>query len=121
QALAKRGQPFGLALERRAVEEPDHRHRRLLRARSYWPSQRAAEQRDELAAFHHSITSSARAIGASLPRDLGLATRAAATMLIFLYLGSAVPSAPIQSGSVNFWSASLNSISASTTPAKSPS
>src|SRR5262245_40715183 len=50
----------------------------------------------------HSITSSARAIGASLPKERRLATRAAATMLIFLYLGSAVTSTPIQSGSVNF-------------------
>src|SRR5437764_12167121 len=38
----------------------DHRHRRLLRARRKRPRHRAAEQRDELAAFH-SITSSARA------------------------------------------------------------
>src|SRR5262249_12268021 len=34
------------------VDEPDHWHRRLLRARSHRPSGgRAAEQRDELAAF----------------------------------------------------------------------
>src|SRR5258708_38472763 len=92
----------------------------LLRARRQRPRRRAAEQRDEMPSFH-SITSSARAIGASLSRELGLATRAAATMLIFLYLGSAVTSAPIQSGSVNFWSASVSSISTSTTPSKSPS
>src|SRR5262245_60386564 len=65
---------------------------------------RAAEQRDELAA-PHPITSSARAIGASLSRERRLATRAAATMLIFLYLGSAVTSGPIQSGTVNLCSA----------------
>src|SRR5262249_24369274 len=46
---------------RPAAEEPDHRHRRLLRARRERPrGRRAAEQRDELAAVH-SITSSARA------------------------------------------------------------
>src|SRR5262245_35938981 len=49
---------------RLAVEELDHRHRRLLRARSERPRRsRTAEQRDELAALHfrgHSITSSAR-------------------------------------------------------------
>src|SRR6516225_7799555 len=33
---------------------------RLLRARRKRPSRRAAEQRDEVAALHHSITSSAR-------------------------------------------------------------
>jgi len=31
------------------VEKPDHRHRRLLRARRDRPCSRAAEQRDELA------------------------------------------------------------------------
>ena len=50
---------------RSGVEEPDHRHRRLLRARGERPRCRsAAEKRDELAAFH-SMTSSAiaRSIG----------------------------------------------------------
>jgi hypothetical protein len=42
-----------------AAEEPDHRHRLLQRSRRERPRRRAAEQRDELAAFH-SITSSAR-------------------------------------------------------------
>ena len=38
----------------------------LLRARREWPrGSRAAEQRDELAAFHHSITSSAATSGFS--------------------------------------------------------
>src|SRR5262249_25622047 len=46
---------------RPAAEKSDHRHRWLLRARSERPCRcRAAEQRDERAAFH-SITSSARA------------------------------------------------------------
>jgi hypothetical protein len=36
-------------IRRRVVEEPDHRHRRLLRARSERPCGSAAEQRDELA------------------------------------------------------------------------
>src|SRR5262249_21437426 len=43
-----------------AAEEPNHRHRRLLRTRRDRPRRRAAEQRNELAA-PHSITSSARA------------------------------------------------------------
>jgi hypothetical protein len=38
-------------------KKADHRHRRLLSARRERPRRRAAEQRDELAAFH-SITSS---------------------------------------------------------------
>src|SRR5258708_5054862 len=44
-----------------AAEEPDHRHRGLLRARRERPRRRAPEQRDELAPLH-SITSSARLI-----------------------------------------------------------
>jgi hypothetical protein len=39
----------------------DDGHRRLLRARRERPRRRAAEQRDERAPLHHSITSSARA------------------------------------------------------------
>src|SRR5262245_63890322 len=45
------------------MEQSDHRHRRLLRARRERPCGRAAEERDELAPLHslnHSITSSAR-------------------------------------------------------------
>jgi hypothetical protein len=42
------------------VQEADHRHGRLLRARRKRPDRRAAEERDELASLH-SITSSARA------------------------------------------------------------
>src|SRR5262249_23870135 len=46
----------------RAAEQADHRHRRLLRARrERLGGCRAAEQRYELAAPYHSITSSARA------------------------------------------------------------
>ena len=55
-------QRLSLILVRRTsdAEEPDHRHRRLLRARREWPrDSRAPEQRDELAPPHHSITSSA--------------------------------------------------------------
>src|SRR5262249_10608479 len=59
QSLAERGQQRPTLRERRAAEEPDHRHRRLLRARRERPGRCAAEQRYELAA-PHSITSSAR-------------------------------------------------------------
>src|SRR5262249_15693072 len=52
--------PFGRTTE----EKPDHWPRRLLRARRERPRRRAAEQRDERAAFH-SITSSALACNVS--------------------------------------------------------
>src|SRR5262249_25672248 len=45
--------------KRPAVQKPDHGDRRLLRARRERPRRRAAEQRDEVAAVNHSITSSA--------------------------------------------------------------
>src|SRR5262249_40818179 len=59
QAAPKRFHKWYVRSGRRAVEESNHRHRRLLRARCEWPSRRAANERDELAP-PHSITSSAR-------------------------------------------------------------
>src|SRR5262249_28996687 len=47
-------------VRRCAAEEPDHRHRWLLRPRRKRPCRRAADQRDDLAAVAHSMTSSAR-------------------------------------------------------------
>ena len=53
QALAKGAQALGDRLRRSGLEEADHRHRRLLRARRERPrGRRAAEQRDELAPFY---------------------------------------------------------------------
>jgi putative tryptophan/tyrosine transport system substrate-binding protein len=49
-----------IARARRLMQEPDHRHRGLLRAHGERPRRRAAEEGDELAPSHHSITSSAR-------------------------------------------------------------
>src|SRR5262245_2585598 len=46
QALAKRGHVRCKPVWRRAVEEPDYRHRRL-RLRRNWPRRRAADQRNE--------------------------------------------------------------------------
>ena len=73
------GQPpeeCGHGLGRRAVEEADHRHLRLLRPRRDRPSRGAAEKRDQLAPpDRHSITSSARASsvgGTSMPRSLAV-------------------------------------------------
>src|SRR5262245_30586286 len=73
QPLPERGNKLRRATSRRAAEKPDHRHC-LLRARRQRPCRRAAEQRDELAAFH-SITSSASASslsGTSRPSALAV-------------------------------------------------
>src|SRR5262249_42342745 len=60
-ALPKCTHPVRKPLSRCGGEKPDHRHRRLLRARRERPrGSRAADERYELAALH-SITSSARA------------------------------------------------------------
>jgi hypothetical protein len=62
--LAESAQTVRQLVRRSLIKEPDHRHRRLLRARRYWPRRRATEQRYELALVH-SITSSAVASTAS--------------------------------------------------------
>src|SRR5215475_3534975 len=59
EAQAECAQTVRHRVRRSGVEQPDYWHRRLLRARRERPcGGRAAEQRDEIAAFH-SITSSA--------------------------------------------------------------
>src|SRR5262245_64558387 len=53
QALTERGREGHIARSCRAVEKPDHRHRRLLRARRERPrGRRGTKQRDELASPH---------------------------------------------------------------------
>src|SRR5262249_33511921 len=52
EALPERGNGIFECSGRSSVEEPDHRHRRLLRARRERPHRRTAEQRDEPAALH---------------------------------------------------------------------
>ena len=69
-AAARDFEPADVSIGSKSVS--DHRHLRLLRARDERPSCHTAEQRDELAPPHHSITSSARAItavGITMPRD----------------------------------------------------
>src|SRR5262249_52539883 len=64
QTPTESGYAGGERYSRPAVEETDHRHRRLLRARHKRPRDGRAEERDELAPLHrcnHSITSSAMA------------------------------------------------------------
>src|SRR5262249_11993010 len=60
KAATETGHEWFVLLGRCRIEEPDHRHRRLLRVRRERPrGRRAADERDELAAFH-SIPSSSR-------------------------------------------------------------
>src|SRR5262245_21156989 len=76
QPLSKTAQKFGGHVERSRVEPADNWHPSLLRPRRERPcGRRAAEQRDELAPPHHSMTSSARASNmAGTSRPSALAT-----------------------------------------------
>ena len=59
QALAECAETARHGIRRSAVEEPDYRHRRLLRARSKGPrDRRTAEKRDEFASPHIPLPSS---------------------------------------------------------------
>jgi hypothetical protein len=72
------------------MEEPDHRHRRLLRTRRQRLRRRAAEQRDEFAPGAHSITSSAVASsagGTSRPRDFAVLRLITVSYLTGAYTG----------------------------------
>src|SRR5215472_908648 len=74
EPLAKRPQTIAIAVRRLAVEEPDHRHRGLLRPRRERPRGRCAENSEQCAALH-SMTSSAlnkTAVGSSRPSDLAV-------------------------------------------------
>jgi hypothetical protein len=64
QALTELCQKLRIIAGRPGAEEPDHRHRWLLRTSRDWPSRRGtAEKHDELAPFH-SITALAAASSA---------------------------------------------------------
>jgi len=56
EALPKCSQTVRQPVRRSAVKESNHRHHWLLRARGERPRGRAADQRDELAAFHSSVS-----------------------------------------------------------------
>src|SRR5262249_16486215 len=105
QALAERCQAIRWRWSSRA-QPSDNRHRLLLRARPQRPRRRrAAEQRDELAAFHlrgHSITSSARASsdgGTSSPSVLAVLRVISSSYLVGACTGSSAGFAPLRIGS----------------------
>src|SRR5262249_29376746 len=99
EALAERGHHGCVPLRRPTIEEPKHRHRRLLRARRERPrGSRAAEQRDERAAFH-SITSSASnwtELGTSRPIVLAICTLMTSSNLVNCTTGRSTGFAPLR-------------------------
>src|SRR5262249_1091954 len=87
-------------MRRSSVEKPDPRHRRLLRARRERPrDRRAADQRDELTAGAHSITSSARASsigGISMPSNLAVAKLMTSSNLVDRIIGMSAGFSPLR-------------------------
>src|SRR6516165_10143426 len=100
QSSPKHTQPGREHIARASIEEPDHRHRRLLRACRERPSsRRAAEQRDELAPSDHSITSSARtssAVGTVRPRVLAVLRVKNSSTLVPCSTGSSPGFSPLR-------------------------
>src|SRR5262249_5955577 len=98
QALPECTDKLSRAGRPRAAEEPDHRHRRLLRARRDRPRRRAADERDELPPSH-SITSSARArrvSGTARPSALAVLRLMANSYLVGACTGSCAGFSPLR-------------------------
>src|SRR5262249_41091070 len=101
---------------RPTVEEPDHRHRRLLRARRERPCGRAREERDEDSPFH-SITSSARAssVGGTVrPSALAALRLIANSKLVGACTGRSAGRVPLRIRSM--YSAARGNVSPKSTP-----
>src|SRR5262245_49878960 len=103
EALTKRGCMTCGTIKRSAADKADHQSRRLLRARRKRPrDSRAADQRDELAAFHaraHSITSSARSkipVGSSTPIALAVLRLTTNSNFVACSTGRSVGFAPLR-------------------------
>src|SRR6516165_8898880 len=100
KALAECGQILCTIGRRRAAKQSYHRHGGLLRARRERPSnRRTAKQRDELAPFDHSITSSARASsvgGTSRPSALAVLRLIASSYLVAAWTGKSAGFSPLR-------------------------
>src|SRR6516165_2783858 len=100
EAQAECAQTVRHHVRRSGVEQPDYRHCRLLRARRERPrGRRAAEDRDELAPPHHSITSSARASsvgGISRPSALAVFRLITSSNLAGCWTGRSAGFAPLR-------------------------
>src|SRR5262245_187275 len=99
QALSECSHEFLAVIERSATQNSDYRHRRLLRFRDERPRRRASEQRDELAAPDHSITSSARASsdgGTSRPSALAVFRLITSSYLVGACTGRSAGLSPLR-------------------------
>src|SRR5262249_21702667 len=100
QSLHKSSSPGTPDRSFRAQEADGRQLARLLRARRQRPSdRRAAEQRDELAASHHSITSAARAsnvAGTSRPSTLAVLRLMTSSYLVGACTGRSAGFSPLR-------------------------
>src|SRR5262249_46253881 len=100
QALAEGVYKMRHVNERSAAEKPDHRLCQLLRAGRQRPCCGCtADERDELAPLHHSITSSARAStlsGNARPSVLAVLTLIVSSYLIGCCTGNSATFAPLR-------------------------
>src|SRR5262245_53810456 len=99
QSLANDGDRMRIGSGRTAAEESNHRQPTLLRPRSDRPCRQAAEQRDELAPNHHSITSSARASsvgGTSRPSALAVLRLMISSTLVTCWTGKSTDFSPLR-------------------------
>src|SRR5215831_17156665 len=99
KSLAECGQIACSTGRLRAAEEPDHRHRWLLRPRRQRPCRRAAEQGDELAPADHSITPVASASmvgGIAMPSAFAVLRLMAKSNLVDTSTGSSAGFSPLR-------------------------
>src|SRR5207247_744760 len=100
QATVKLPQTVRVHVRRCGVEEPDHRHHRLLRAHRERPRRGcAAEKSDELATAAHSITSSARAsrvVGISRPSAFAVLRLMTSSYLVGACTGRSAGFSPLR-------------------------
>src|SRR5262249_28862670 len=99
QAFAEPRDQRRKLLGRTMMEKSNDRHRWLLRARLERPRRSAAEQRDEMATPHHSITSSARASsvgGISTPSALAVFKLMTSSYLVGVCTGRSAGFSPLR-------------------------
>src|SRR4051812_7181240 len=104
--LAEAGNESCVCFGRARVQQPDHRHRWLLRVRRERPCRRTAEQRDDLAP-PHSITSSAIASkfgGTSMSSALAVVRLITSSNLVGSCTGRSAGAAPFSILST-YWAA----------------
>src|SRR5262249_53026461 len=110
ETFTKRGRIPRVGLGRPVSDKPTHRHRLLLRARRERPRRRTADQSDELAPLHHSITSSARAsrvAGTSRPSVLAVLRLMTSSNLVGCWTGMSAgfdPRSILSTSSALHWS-----------------